>query len=72
MEIDEQVDHYKTIFEFIKYVDQLAILGLQTEYDHPSIQHAILSFYEVVNLLLYPTYYSLGKSTKHNIPISIC
>jgi len=48
MEISEGVDYYKIIFEFVKFVDQLATLALEVEADNAIIEHAVCSFYEMV------------------------
>ena len=47
-QIEEEVEHMRTIFELVKFVDQISQLGLQVESDHPLIQHHVLSFFETV------------------------
>lgn len=54
-----QVDYYRTLFEFIRYVDHLASLALLSECpksnagfsDNVSIQHSILNFFDLVSRL---------------------
>jgi hypothetical protein len=53
-QIEEEVEHMRTIFEFVKFVDQLSQLALQVESDHPLIQHNVLSFFETVTFPSFP------------------
>ena len=54
-----QVDFYRTLYELVRYVDQLAALALHSETaspaaasaDHVAIQHAILNFFDIVSRL---------------------
>eukprot|EP00999_Lentomonas_sp_LEN2_P000115 NODE_110_length_2276_cov_80.258260_g87_i0.p1 GENE.NODE_110_length_2276_cov_80.258260_g87_i0~~NODE_110_length_2276_cov_80.258260_g87_i0.p1 ORF type:complete len:678 (+),score=98.58 NODE_110_length_2276_cov_80.258260_g87_i0:65-2035(+) len=45
---DDGVDHFLSLYKFIKHVDKLCTLGLQLESDHPIMQHATLEFFEMV------------------------
>ncbi|KAL0074878.1 Mis6-domain-containing protein [Phycomyces blakesleeanus] len=52
------VDYFAMLHEFVSHVDQISVLGLALEEDHPLLQHGALSFYEQVSTL----------STQHNVP----
>ncbi|KAF2076222.1 hypothetical protein CYY_002463 [Polysphondylium violaceum] len=41
------VDYYATMLEFTKHFEQLAILSLMRNQDHPLLQHQIIAFYQV-------------------------
>jgi len=47
--LSTKVDHYRTIYEYIKYLDQLGALALVAENDHPLIQHHVLELWEEVS-----------------------
>eukprot|EP00742_Colponemidia_sp_Colp-10_P012414 GILJ01013943.1.p1 GENE.GILJ01013943.1~~GILJ01013943.1.p1 ORF type:complete len:748 (+),score=102.95 GILJ01013943.1:172-2244(+) len=50
-QIPDEVDHLRTIFELIQYLDQLCVIGLAAESDHVLIQDAALSLFELVSEL---------------------
>ncbi|KAG0165124.1 hypothetical protein DFQ30_008930 [Apophysomyces sp. BC1015] len=52
------VDYFRTMQEFIQHVDQVNVMGLILEEDHPLLQHATLSFFELVSSI----------SIHHDIP----
>ena len=43
-----KTDHFRTIHDFIVLMDSMCVLALQAENDHVLLQHAVLSFFEVV------------------------
>ncbi|RUS18846.1 hypothetical protein BC937DRAFT_88271 [Endogone sp. FLAS-F59071] len=45
-----KVDYYKTMHEFTLHVDRICVMGLELEKDDVSIQHATLSFFELVSV----------------------
>ncbi|GAB5588158.1 hypothetical protein Unana1_03058 [Umbelopsis nana] len=45
------VQYLRTMEEFVLHVDKISVLGLQMEDDNPLLQHATLSFFEVVSTL---------------------
>ncbi|KAI9320722.1 Mis6-domain-containing protein [Dichotomocladium elegans] len=56
--LDFNVEYFSTMHQFIQHVDRISALGLVIEGDHPLLQHATLSFFEVVS----------SMSLDHNIP----
>lgn len=42
------VDYFGMIQKFVEHVDRICVMGLLTENDHPLMQHAALSFFELV------------------------
>lgn len=42
------VDYFDTIQSLIEHVDKICVMGLLAEDDHPLLQHATLSFFELV------------------------
>ena len=60
-----EANHYRTIRDFIQVVDSICVVALQAENDHTLLQHAVLSFFEVVvDLhLLYDTPFVVLPST---------
>ncbi|KAG1177052.1 hypothetical protein G6F70_007003 [Rhizopus microsporus] len=51
-------DYFHSMQQFVLHVDKLCTLGLLQEKDHPLLQHASLSFFELVSSI----------SIQHNIP----
>lgn len=44
------VDHFRTLFQFVSYVDNLSSVALSIERDHVLVQHAVLGFFETVRV----------------------
>ncbi|XP_031566588.1 centromere protein I-like [Actinia tenebrosa] len=44
-------DPFETIYDFIRFVDRLCVMGLQKEQDHPLLQHCVLDFFELASVL---------------------
>eukprot|EP01137_Pigoraptor_chileana_P025148 Opistho-2@94195 len=42
------VDHHRTLYEFVRHVDSMAVLGMECESDHAALHDAALAFYETV------------------------
>lgn len=42
------IDYFGMIQKFVEHVDRICVMGLLTENDHPLMQHAALSFFELV------------------------
>ncbi|RUP50559.1 Mis6-domain-containing protein [Jimgerdemannia flammicorona] len=53
-----KIDYFKTMREFIMHVDLTCVMGLELENDDVSVQHATLSFFELVS----------SMSLEYNIP----
>lgn len=45
------VDYFETIQNIIEHVDKICVMGLLAENDHPLLQHATLSFFEMVSMI---------------------
>lgn len=45
------VDYFDTIQSIIEHVDKICVMGLLAENDHPLLQHATLSFFELVAII---------------------
>lgn len=43
-----RVDYFVTIQKVVEHVDKIGVMGLLAEQDHPLLQHATLSFFELV------------------------
>ncbi|KAI7885616.1 Mis6-domain-containing protein [Lichtheimia hyalospora FSU 10163] len=56
--LDFDVEYFSTIHHLIQHVDRISALGLVMESDHPLLQHACLSFFELVS----------SMSLAHDIP----
>ncbi|KAI8366097.1 Mis6-domain-containing protein [Radiomyces spectabilis] len=52
------IDYFRTMQEFIQHVDRICVIGFSLEQDHPLIQHAALSYFELVSSI----------SIHHDIP----
>lgn len=53
--LSSQTDHFRTMHDFILLVDSMCIAAFQEENDHILLQHATLSFFDVV-VELHTTY----------------
>lgn len=56
--LEFDVEYFSTIHHLIQHVDRISALGLVMESDHPLLQHACLSFFELVS----------SMSLAHDIP----
>ncbi|KAJ8654243.1 hypothetical protein O0I10_010065 [Lichtheimia ornata] len=56
--LDFDVEYFSSIHHLIQHVDRISALGLVMESDHPLLQHACLSFFELVS----------SMSLAHDIP----
>ncbi|KAI7869101.1 Mis6-domain-containing protein [Mucor mucedo] len=45
------VDYFETMQKIIEHVDKICVMGLLAENDHPLLQHATLSFFEMVAMI---------------------
>ncbi|CAM0139970.1 hypothetical protein VKS41_007623 [Umbelopsis sp. WA50703] len=66
------IQYLKTIEEFVIHVDSLCVLGLQIEDDNPILQHAALSFFEVVSSLFADFDIPQITVTSHALVFRLC
>ncbi|KAI9480886.1 MAG: Mis6-domain-containing protein [Benjaminiella poitrasii] len=45
------INYFKTIQKLVEHVDRICVMGLLAENDHPLMQHACLTFFELVSTI---------------------
>ncbi|KAG0348256.1 hypothetical protein BG004_005575 [Podila humilis] len=59
--LSPEVDYMESIRAFIHHVDSLSIAALEVENDHVSVQHGVLSFFDVTSTL----------TSSYNLPLAV-